>query len=194
MDNEWLVLIVRTNIRRLKGFVGLDSLRRTRAINSQTRAELMFLLFRSRRALHKLWQFLRSFQWEMALAETFAVWHTQNVSILCVNTKRCFKLCSDTPLGIQMRLKIWLLIWIRPELGFCSSLLPVFTENPDTRESQLSALWRYLVTILRMWQFILLLVPALSARHLARISATFKFYWHELSANNLVSSYHVNLP
>ena len=118
VDNEWLVLIVRTNIRRLKGFVGLDSLRRTRAINSQTRAELMFLLFRSRRALHKLWQFLRSFQWEMALAETFAVWHTQNVSILCVNTKRCFKLCSYTPLGIQMRLKIWLLIWITPGPGF----------------------------------------------------------------------------
>ena len=80
-----------------------------------------------------------------------------------------------------MRLKIWLLIWIftdqwktsiLPKLANKNgtelfSLLSVFTENPDTRESQLSAPGRYLVTILRMWQFISLLY---SARHLARIS------------------------
>ena len=191
MDNEWLVLIVRTNIRRLKGFVGLDSLRRTRAINSQTRAELMFLLFRSRRALHKLWHFLRSFQWEMALAETFAVWHkTYPFSVLTQKDV----LNSVPTLRWEYKWDWRFGFWFESDRD--QALFPpspcIFTENPDTRESQLSALWRYLVTILRMWQFILLLV--LSARHLARISATFKFYWHELSANNLVSSYHVNLP
>ena len=141
MDNEWLVLIVRTNIRRLKGFVGLDSLRRTRAINSQTRAELMFLLFRSRRELHKLWQFSPKLSMRNGTCWNFCSL-TQTVSILCVNTKRCFKLCSYTPLGIQMRLKIWLLIWIRPGPGFVPPqlLFSIYWESRHQRISVVCAL------------------------------------------------------
>lgn len=65
--------------------------------------------------------------------------------MVCVNTKRCFKLSSDNPLGIQMRLKSRLLIWILTDQSG-ESIFPklanqitawllffsLFTGNPDT--------------------------------------------------------------